>query len=141
MRSGRCFPAANRWSRQRLVWSMAWRSRPRSLVLALLGFNLGVEAMQLVVMVATIPWLAIAASAPIYRAVRIAGAVFGGCAALGWIVERALGWHTPVPGLVEAVAAHGGWIILGLAALASATLVQSWQRHKAGAAPQIAAAR
>lgn len=108
-----------------------------SLVLALLGFNLGVEAMQFAVIVATIPWLAVVARAPIYQAVRLAGAAFGGCAALGWIVERAVGWHTPVPRLVEAVAAHGGWIIAGLAALATATLVHAWHRGGAAGAPAL----
>jgi hypothetical protein len=62
---------------------------------SLLGFNLGIEAAQLVVLIAVVPPLSFLSRFDAYRFVRIAGALFGCVAALGWIGERAFGF----PGL------------------------------------------
>jgi hypothetical protein len=61
----------------------------RSLLVALGGFNLGIELMQLVLCV--VPCLLLLSRRPVYPALRIAGAAAGLCAGLIWIVERALG--------------------------------------------------
>jgi len=91
-----------------------------TLGLGVLGFNLGVETMQLVVVTLTMPWLILLARSDAYRVVRTGGALFGAVAASGWIAERALGLATPIPGIVEAVAAHATWIVVALALLAVA---------------------
>jgi hypothetical protein len=91
---------------------------PLHTALTVLGFNLGIEVMQLAVVAATVPWLLVLARTSAYGAVRTAGAVISGVAALGWIGERALGTTNPVGPLVEAAADHGFLLIATLAALA-----------------------
>ncbi|APR75470.1 putative membrane protein [Minicystis rosea] len=91
--------------------------------LSLVGFNLGVEAMQLAVVLVLLPWLLLVGRTVHYARLRNIAAVFGAIAALGWIAERAFGLATPIPALVAAIAARPGWIAVGLlltAALATA---------------------
>ncbi len=58
------------------------------MALSILGFNLGIELMQLVVIAVTVPWLIWLSRTPAYRFIRMGGAVLAGIAALAWIVER-----------------------------------------------------
>lgn len=114
----------------------------RSLALALVGFNLGVEAMQLAILVAVVPALVVLAAGPGYRAIRIGGAGVGAAAALGWIAERAAGIATPIPGAIEHAAAHGRWIVAGLAAAAAAAaLARGWRQAPGAASRAIDIAR
>jgi hypothetical protein len=87
---------------------------PLTLVSSVLGFNLGIEAFQLLVIVATMPWLVVLARSRVYGPFRIAGAALTGIAAAGWLAERAFGWFNPIAPLVESVASHGLWLIAGL---------------------------
>lgn len=92
--------------------------------LSLVGFNVGVEAMQLAVVLLLLPWLLLVSRSVAYPPLRNAVAAFAGLAALGWIAERAFGWKTPIPALVDAVAARPEWVVAGLvltAALATVT--------------------
>lgn len=82
-----------------------------TLALSLLGFNLGVEAMQLVIIGLTVPLLVLLSRGPSYRALRIGGAAFGAMAALGWIAERAFGVRPPTSVWVETLARRGPWIL------------------------------
>jgi hypothetical protein len=61
-----------------------------SLLVALGGFNLGIELMQLALVLLVAPCLLVLARGPIYPALRISGAVAGLCAGLIWIGQRAL---------------------------------------------------
>jgi len=70
----------------------------------LLGFNLGIEAMQLAVVAATLPSLLLLSRTPAYAILRVGGALFAGLAALCWIVERTWGLQTPVDLVVNALA-------------------------------------
>jgi HupE/UreJ protein len=92
--------------------------RGRELGLALLGFNLGIEAMQLAVVAMVIPWLLLLARTPLYRPLRLGGAGVGGLAAFGWIGERAFGIASPVGPAVDAAFRHPAWVIAPLAATA-----------------------
>ena len=91
---------------------------PWHTVLTVLGFNLGIELMQLAIVVATVPWLLSLARTPVYAVLRVSGAAAAGVAAIGWIGERAFGLANPVGPLVDVVASHGPILIVGLAALA-----------------------
>ncbi len=96
-----------------------------TLVSSVLGFNLGIEVFQLLVILATMPWLVLLARSRAYGPFRIAGAAATGLAAAAWLVERALGWANPVAPLVDAIASHGIWLLAGLAALA--VIVSSYE--------------
>jgi hypothetical protein len=92
----------------------------RRMALAIFGFNVGIEIMQLAVVAAAVPWLVLLARTRLYPAFRTAGSVFGAVAALGWIGQRAFGWSNPVGPSVEAAARHASWLLAGLAAVAVA---------------------
>lgn len=63
-----------------------------SLVLALAGFNLGIELMQLALVLCVVPCLLLLARrGPVYPLLRVTGAAAGLCAGLIWVGERALG--------------------------------------------------
>lgn len=59
-----------------------------STALSILGFNLGIEGMQLFVVAITVPWLIILSKKTIYKPVRITGAVLATLAAIVWIIQR-----------------------------------------------------
>lgn len=91
---------------------------PWYLASTVLGFNLGIEAMQLVVVAVTIPWLLLLARTKVYSPVRIGGAIFSAMAALGWIADRAFSMRNPIEPLVNGLASHALWIVAVLAAIA-----------------------
>jgi HupE/UreJ protein len=102
------------------AWSMAS---------TVLGFNLGIEAMQLAVVAMIIPWLILSSRTPVYAAVRILGATFGALASFGWIVERTFGLNLRVDLVVNVVAHHWLWLVGGLAVLAlSANVGQAFYK-------------
>ncbi|MBW8768141.1 MAG: HupE/UreJ family protein [Gemmatimonadetes bacterium] len=96
---------------------------PWHTVLAVLGFNVGIELMQVVILVVTVPWLLSLARTPLYAPLRVTGAAAAVVAALGWIGERAFGVANPIGPLVEVVAGHGPALVAALAAMA---LLAEW---------------
>ncbi len=96
------------------------------MALSILGFNLGIELMQLVVIGLTIPWLILLSQTPLYPAVRVSGAVFAGIAAFAWIAERVSGRANGVTALIEQAARWAPWLLAGLALLA----VVTWLRGR-----------
>ena len=107
---------------------------PWTLAASVLGFNLGIEAFQLLVVLAAVPWLAVLAQTRVYGVVRIGGGLLTGLAAAAWLAERALGRPNPVAPLVEAVAAHGIWLLGGLVVLAVAARLSPAAPRPEGAA-------
>ena len=95
-----------------------------ALWIGVLGFNLGVEAMQILLVTLTMPWLILLSRSPVYRVVRIGGAGLGAIAAGGWILQRACGIDTGIPAAVELLAAHAHWLLATLAVVASGAKVQ-----------------
>ncbi len=61
------------------------------MALSILGFNLGIELMQIGVIALVIPWLILLSQTPLYPFVRITGGVLAGVAALVWVTERVTG--------------------------------------------------
>ena len=84
---------------------------------SILGFNLGIEAMQLLVVAAILPSLLILSRTPQYAALRLAGALFAGVAALGWIIERLFELPTPTDRVTNRLAQSAGWIAVLLFAI------------------------
>jgi hypothetical protein len=73
-------------------------------LVSLVGFNLGIETMQLA---AILPSLLLLSRTRAYSALRIGGGLFAAFASMGWIAERALSVPTAVDPLVENAARHG----------------------------------
>ncbi len=82
--------------------------------LSILGFNLGIEAMQILVVAATLPSLMLLSRTPAHAAVRIGAALLAGAASLGWIVERLFDVHTCVDAIVSSVAHEACWLAVAL---------------------------
>lgn len=87
---------------------------PWQRIASILGFNLGIEAMQLIVVAAILPSLVILSRTPAYTAFRLTGALFAGFASLGWIIERAFGVPDFVDVVVNRVAQRGAFIAASL---------------------------
>ena len=96
-----------------------------TLALSLVGFNLGIEAMQLAVIAATLPLLLFLATTRHYAVVRLAGAAFAAECAAGWVAERALSLPNPLAPVVDALAPPPAWAAaaLALASLACAVVL------------------
>jgi hypothetical protein len=90
---------------------------PMTLVSSVLGFNLGVEAFQLLTILLVMPCLAMLARTRLYGPFRTAGAVLTGIASVAWFAERAFGWSTPIDSFVQSIASHALWLFAGLVVL------------------------
>jgi len=98
----------------------------------ILGFNLGIETMQLVVVAAVMPSLVLLSRWRSYRVMRVAGALLAGSAAMGWVAERLLGWHSGVDAIVGGAAHYAGWMAAALLfASAACSLLQGLRRRVA----------
>jgi hypothetical protein len=102
---------------------------PLTMVLSVLGFNLGIEAVQLLVILAAMPWLVLLASSRVYGPLRISGAALTAIAAAAWLAERNFGCANPIVPLVESVAAHALWLLTGLVVLSVAVTVAESERN------------
>jgi len=89
-----------------------------TMALSILGFNLGIEIMQLFVVLITIPWLILLSQTPIYKYIRIGGAIISGIIAIAWILERATQTPNFVSAFVNKATEQARWAILILAVLA-----------------------
>lgn len=90
-------------------------------VASILAFNLGIESMQLLVVLCIMPSLMLLSRTRLYRPVRVAGAVFAGVSACGWIVERTTDHSLRVDAVVDTLARHAVGLAVGLLVLAFAT--------------------
>lgn len=61
-----------------------------TMALSVLGFNIGIEVMQLFVVIMIIPWLILLSQTPVYKYIRIICAILAAIASLAWILERLL---------------------------------------------------
>jgi hypothetical protein len=85
------------------------------MAISILGFNIGIELMQLFVIICTIPWLILLAHYSFYSFVRIIGALIAIIASIGWLAERISMEPNFILLGVQTAAANGKWIVLGLA--------------------------
>lgn len=80
--------------------------------LAIAGFNLGIEAVQLAVMAALLPLVMLALRSPHAAIWRTGTALLAGLAALGWVAARATGSNNPVATLADAALAAPWWFLV-----------------------------
>ncbi len=81
---------------------------------SILGFNLGIEIVQLAVVAAVTPALILLARTPRYTAIRLTGAALAGFAATAWIVERLSGDANPVGRAIDLAFAYAPWLVAAL---------------------------
>lgn len=85
------------------------------MALSILGFNTGIELMQLFVIAVTVPWLILLAQTKDYTPFRILGAGVAGVISVAWMSERIL----LRPNMITDAAAKGfafaPWILMALA--------------------------
>lgn len=81
---------------------------------SLLGFNLGIEVMQLGMVVITLPALLLLSRTAYYAVVRTAGAVIAAIASSGWIIEQMLSRPNTIGYAMERLANHGAGLCAGL---------------------------
>lgn len=88
--------------------------------LSILGFNLGIEAMQLFVMLLTLPSLLTICyfSQQNYQYFRIFAAIISIIAASAWLLERVIGKANLISTLLEKIPDYSIWIVGDLAAVA-----------------------
>jgi HupE / UreJ protein len=104
------------------------------LVLSLLGFNLGIEAMQLVVVTLVLPPLVMLAGSGRYRGLRLVAATATAVAAVGWLGAR-LGVANPIASAADhlGVISVPAVMVLWLIALSLARHRSRWIEHPRGA--------
>lgn len=88
------------------------------LALSILGFNLGIELMQLIIMALVIPWLLLLSKTPVYKIFRQSGAAMAAVAAIAWVAERYSGNTNPVAEFIANNSAAAPWILMLLVIVA-----------------------
>ncbi|MEZ0607487.1 HupE/UreJ family protein [Fibrella sp. WM1] len=96
----------------------------RRMVLSILGFNLGIELMQLFVIALTIPWLILLSQTSVYGWVRRGGALIAAVAAVSWLVERVTQQPNRVTTLIEQLVTYAPY---ALAVLAGTSLLLTYR--------------
>jgi hypothetical protein len=116
------------------LWDLNLGAGP--MALSILGFNLGVELMQVFVIAVTMPWLIVLSLTPIYSHVRIAGASLAGVAALGWIANRVSGEPNVIDSSVLHLTPYAPFVIF-LLALVAIPAYASWCRGAGARRPTM----
>ena len=73
---------------------------------SIFAFNVGIEAMQLLVVLCVLPSLMLLSRTKLYTSFRPTGAVFAGLAALGWTCERLSNRSFGIDTVVDGIAKH-----------------------------------
>lgn len=94
------------------------------LALSLLGFNIGIEAMQLGVVLLVLPPLLVLARTPASRPLRVAASLVTALAAVGWLLDR-IGVITPLAGAADQLGPASPWIAGALWMAAALVLIRS----------------
>lgn len=91
------------------------------MALSILGFNIGIELMQIFVLLLFVPWIIMLSHAVIYSWLRIIGALFAMVASVAWIFERVTLHSNRVSSIVQSIVEQAPWIILVLALISLIT--------------------
>lgn len=86
----------------------------RELSYSILGYNIGIELMQVFVVVLTMPWIVILSKNNHFKWIRMAGAALAVVAALAWVVARVESAPNMVSASVEQLLSQVKWLVLFL---------------------------
>ena len=106
-----------------------------STAISLLGFNLGIEAVQLGIVALVVPPLLVLSRAPGFALLRTVLAGLTAAAALAWIVNRSLGAGDGLVAGIDAIVSHGLWAVALLYLLAIPSAARMWTRPKLAPRP------
>ena len=97
---------------------------PTEIALSILGFNIGIEAMQLCILLCTIPWLMLINS----NQIKYIGGGVAIIASLAWLLERI----TNEPNIITASLAcmQGKWFLITLAVIALTSYGIRWVKAR-----------
>ncbi|BCY12418.1 HupE/UreJ family protein [Actinoplanes sp. L3-i22] len=87
------------------------------LAISLLGFNLGIEVVQLLLVGLALPVLIVAARLPVQPVLRLTGAGVAAVASAGWLADR-LGRPNPVAATADRIGGHTVLLVTGLVLVA-----------------------
>lgn len=96
-----------------------------SSALTLLGFNLGIELVQLAIVAAVVPSLLVLSRHSFYAAFRRLLAYLSMAAAAAWIVNRTSGLANGIVAAMETVMSHGEWLVLAVGLFALVLVIQT----------------
>lgn len=99
-------------------------------ILSIVGFNLGIELMQLFIVMLIVPWVILLSRTALYSLVRIFGALFAAVAAIAWIAERSSGKPNMVSSFMQRIFELAPWGILILAIFAVVVFGWHWKTKK-----------
>jgi hypothetical protein len=74
-----------------------------TLALSILGFNIGIELMQLLIIAMVIPLLVLLSQTVVYKWVRISAAVLAAIVAVAWVTERCSGQSNIITSFVTSI--------------------------------------
>lgn len=89
----------------------------QQMALSILGFNLGIELMQLFIIMLTFPFLLLLSRSTFYSIFRNTGAVLVAISALAWMIERITNQGNFITHFVENVAKQAIWLLFGFIVL------------------------
>lgn len=78
---------------------------------SILGFNIGIELVQLAVVACILPALLMLVQGPGYARLRVAGAALASVAAVAWIVERVTDRPNPIAANTDAALGYAPWLV------------------------------
>ena len=99
---------------------------------SILGYNIGIELMQIFVLVLTIPWIVILSKNNHFRWIRIIGAILAIIISVAWMTERYTMKSNIVSSTIETASNQGKWLVLMLFlfAMVSAFRVRSERERR-----------
>lgn len=100
---------------------------PGQKALSILGFNLGIELVQLLIVASVIPWIVLLARTSLYPPFRSGVACLSALAACAWIAERS-GFENPLAPATDAVLAQSYWLLIPLILVSLAVSRRSERR-------------
>ncbi len=90
----------------------------KELAFSILGYNIGIELMQIFVIVLTMPWIIVLSKNNHFKWIRIFGALVAIVAALAWVYERIVLEPNFISKLIDQILSNGKWLVLGLMLIA-----------------------
>jgi hypothetical protein len=90
------------------------------LIISVLGFNLGIEIMQLLIIIITIPWFALLSQTIFFISVKNMLAVCISIASIGWIIQRLNDKPNFLSDIVNKLLLNSIWLIILIAIISIA---------------------